>query len=375
MRILLCGGGTAGHVMPAIAISEIVEKHFKNSEIAFAGRSGGDENTAYLSTGKRLYTIDISGIKREISVDNIKSLLKVLKSSRNARNIIKDFKPDIIIGTGGYVCYPFLRQGQRLKIKTAIHESNVYPGLVTRMLGHKCDALMINLDGTRKYLTKTRKIFTVGNPTRTAFSALSKSEARSRLGIKNEEFFIVSFGGSLGAERINYEILKFIDRYVTKHRNIRCVHATGKAHFDKAQQFFPRLLENGCTSIILPYIKDMPTYLTAADLAITRSGAMTVSELSKSATPSILIPSPNVTANHQFFNAQYMQNLGAAILIEEKDLCYDTLVHAVSRLLSSKETLDQMSKSAYRAQPRSTEKNIINVIKEIQALNNRKCLH
>ena len=150
MRVLLCGGGTAGHVMPAIAMGEIIEKNFENTTVAFAGRCGGSENKAYEASERKLYTVEISGISRRLTINNIKSIFTALKAGRIANSIINEFKPDLIIGTGGYVCYPFIKQGQRLGIKTVIHESNVSPGLVTRMLGRKCDRIMLNLEGTRE---------------------------------------------------------------------------------------------------------------------------------------------------------------------------------------------------------------------------------
>ena len=149
MRVLLCGGGTAGHVMPAIAMGEIIERAFPGSEIAFGSRSGGAENKAYEASGHKLYTIDVCGMKRSFSINNIKSVFKALNSSRVAKRVIKDFNPDLIIGTGGYVCYPFIKAGVRLGIKTVLHESNVTPGLVTRLLCRKCDKVMLNHEETK----------------------------------------------------------------------------------------------------------------------------------------------------------------------------------------------------------------------------------
>ena len=365
MKVLLCGGGTAGHVMPAIAIAEIIEKNFPNSVIAFAGRKGGIENDAYKRTGHRLYEIEISGIKRSLSFNNIKTFIKVIKSGRIARGVIKEYKPDLIIGTGGYVCYPFIRQGQLLNIKTVIHESNVYPGLVTKLLSRRCKKVMLNLEGTRKYLRKTDNTIVVGNPIRSTFNTITKREARRLLGIKDRQILIVSFGGSLGSEVLNKTVCELIRQYTINNKSLVHIHSTGKANYSDIRSEYPDLFNHNENVKILPYIENIPTVLTAADIAITRSGAMTITELCRSRTASILIPSPNVTANHQLVNAQYMKKIGASSLIEEKELSCDSLKKEISKLLSSDDKLKSMADNAYRAYPKSTEKSIINAVNNV----------
>ena len=365
MKALLCGGGTAGHVMPAIAIAEILKKEFPNTTIAFAGRTNGSENKAYSDTGHALYTVDISGIPRSLNAKSIKALLKILKSGKRARDIIKEFEPDIIIGTGGYVCYPFLRQGQRLGIKTVMHESNVAPGLVTKILGPRCDKLLLNLEGTKKHLRKPENTLVVGNPLRKDFSSLTRSEAKRRLGIPETKKLVVSFGGSLGAEVLNTAMLSLMEEFIKKRNDVFHIHATGRAYFEKINSKNSDVFKKMRNIRLVPYIEDMPTVLRAADIAITRSGAMTVSEILKCATPSILIPSPNVTANHQYINAEYMQEKGASILIEEKDLTPERLRTEVSALLESGEKRSQMSACAKRIFTPDTDKEIAKAIREI----------
>ena len=365
MRVLLCGGGTAGHVMPAIAIAEIIEKNFKNSIIAFAGRENGDENKAYKETGHKLYTLKISGLSRSLSANSIKSIFRIIKSGRIARRIIKEFGPDMIIGTGGYVCYPFIRQGQRMNIKTIIHESNVYPGLVTKLLGKRCDMLLLNLEGTKKYLRGVKSTSVVGNPIRSGFSSISRAQARKRLGIGENETLIISFGGSLGASRLNEAVMDMINKYTLGNVKVRHIHSTGKKHFETAKEAFPNLYSTDSRVKIVPYIENMPLLLTAADLAITRSGAMTIAELCRSGTPSILIPSPNVTANHQYVNAKYLKDIGAAELIEEKELTADTLFYSVNTLLKNKNLRLKMAKRAQEAYPENTDRIIANLLKKL----------
>lgn len=358
MRFLLCGGGTAGHVMPAIAIAEIIEKEFENAEIAFAGRSNGDENRAYIKTGHRLYTTDISGIPRSISINSVKSIFKIIKSSRNAKRIIREFNPDMIIGTGGYVSFPFIRQGQRLGIRTAMHESNVSLGLVTRLLGPRCDLLLLNHDETKNHLKSCDNALTVGNPTRSRFSDMTKAEARRRLGIANGQILVVSFGGSLGSRRFNEIIPKIMRDEPKQCASIRHIHATGRVNYEEIKAKYPELTAKSALCRIVPYIEDMPTVLTAADIAITRSGAITVSEICESATPAILIPSPNVTANHQYLNAKYMKDKGAAQLIEEKELTQNRLSEALMTLVKNQKAREEMAARAASLYKKDTDEKI-----------------
>ncbi len=365
MRVLLCGGGTAGHVMPAIAIGEIIEEAFPHSVIAFAGRCDGDENRAYSESGHKLYTLDICGLHRSLSINNIKTVFKVLKSSRMSYDIIKDFKPDLIIGTGGYVCYPLIRQGQRLGIKTILHESNVSPGLVTKLLQKRCDAIMLNLEGTKAHLKKCKNTVVVGNPIRSQFGKITKSAARSRIGIKDGETLILSFGGSLGSDKLNCTVGEMITKYTAGKHRIKHIHASGKSRFENMKLEFPNLFKESSNATIVPYIDDMPTYLTAADIAITRSGAMTVSELCRSLTPAILIPSPNVTGNHQYANAAYLESIGAARLIEEKDVNSERLYQEILSLISSPERVKEMTRKMSLIKTVDTKKAIIQTVNEV----------
>lgn len=369
MKVLLCGGGTGGHVMPAIAIAEIIEKSFTDTEIAFAGRTGGAENEAYIKTGHKLYTVDIEGISRSLSIRNAVAVFKAIKSGRIARSVIMDFAPDLIIGTGGYVCYPFIRQGQRLKVKTLMHESNVSPGLVTRVLGPKCQRLLLNLEGTKDHLRKTDNTVIVGNPTRSGFDRITKVEAKRRLGIPQTKTVIVSFGGSLGAGVLNEAVLGFIKNYVIGSNRIYHIHATGRNYFDDIKKNHDDLFESKKNVKVIPYIEDMPTVLRAADIAITRSGAMTVSELAACGVPSILIPSPNVTANHQYYNAKYMEKRGAAILLEEKELTFEKLTNEVERLIRSDYAMHRMSVNARNLAKADTARLIAKAISEVSGVN------
>ena len=235
-----------------------------------------------------------------------------------------------------------------------MHESNIFPGLVTRILGKGCDKLLLNYEETKSYLKSTKNTVVVGNPIRRSFSLMSKEEARRRLGIRQDEIFIVSFGGSLGAEVMNEAIIDFINNYTISKKRIKHVHVAGRTHYDVLKKKHPDLFKKHTTVEIVPYIEDMPLYLSAADIAITRSGAMTISELCHSATPSILIPSPNVTSNHQYKNAKHLEKAGAAIVIEENDLNGKILYDTVSKLIDDTELMRKMSQRARSSYQKNT---------------------
>lgn len=330
MRLLLCGGGTAGHINPAIAIAEEMKRNDPNAQILFIGREGGKENEHVIKSGFKQKTLRVYGLKRSFTFENINRIKSAIKAKKEAEKIIRDFKPDVILGTGGYVCWPVLSAGRRLKIPTAIHESNIYPGLTTRMLSGKCDMVMLNHEETKKYLKPRVKSVTVGNPIRADFSKISPKAARARLGVTDEEILIVSFGGSIGAQRINEVIIEVIKEYSSVDPKIKHIHATGRAYYSETIRGLDKTSFEGCK--ILPYIDDMPSALLSADIVICRCGAMTISEIAAAGVCSILIPSPNVTNNHQFKNAELLKKHSAAIVLEEKNLSKESLIKLIKEL-------------------------------------------
>lgn len=337
MRILLTGGGTAGHINPAIAIAEVLREYDKKSEILFVGRVGGNENRLVKNSGLKLRTLHIRGIERKLTVENIKSLFLAIKSVSSAKRIIKDFNPDIIIGTGGYVSFPCLRGGIALKIPTVIHESNVLPGLVTRILAKKCSCVLVNMEGTKKYLSEKARVEVVGNPLRRGFNEMSRDEARRKLGLKKSDFFIVSFGGSIGAEKLNSTVIEVMKGYCARIPAVKHIHAAGARYYDALEMSEPELCRgiNGCR--LVGYIDNMPTLLRAADLVISRCGAMTLSEIAAVGRAAILIPSPNVADNHQYKNAKYLEERGAGIMIEERLLDAKALQSKIHSLRTDSE--------------------------------------
>ena len=336
MRIIFCGGGTAGHVTPAIAIAELMKQQGKADEILFIGREGGQENKAIEKCGFNLRTVKIEGFERKISFGAIRKISVAVKALREARKIIEDFSPDIVVGTGGYVSWPVLKSAQKLNIPTAIHESNASPGLVSRILSKKCDVVLLNLQGSEKEFNRTDNIKTVGNPVRRDFFTTSRESARRKLGIGKGEFLLSSFGGSGGSERINDTVAEFMLSYSAKQKNVRHIHSCGKKYYKSLKEKYPALFNQRigkCT--VMPYVEDMPTVLAASDLVISRCGAMTLSEICAVGVAAILIPSPNVTNNHQYKNAKLICESGAAIMLAEAELSADSLAEAVKKIESN----------------------------------------
>lgn len=265
--------------------------------------------------------VEIQGIRRSLSPSNLKTAYLAAVSPYRAKKILKDFQPDIAIGTGGYVCWPVLRAASMLGIPSAVHESNAVPGVATKMLAKYVDRIWLNFAETGEELKQKDKLLRVGNPLRGGFSALSYEEARAQLGIRPDEFFILSYGGSLGAEQVNHAVLRLMKEYSAVTPGVRHLHATGSIEHDDCLAEFRSLgLKETDAVRLTEYIYDMPVQMAAADVVISRSGAMTVSELSMKGKTSILIPSPNVTNQHQLKNAKVLADAGAAVLLEEKDL-------------------------------------------------------
>lgn len=341
MRVIVTGGGTSGHVNPALAIANTIRRNIPNSEIIYVGTSRGIENKLAPKEGYEVYHVDIQGIKRSFSLSNIKSLYLALTSPIKAKKLIRKFKPDIVIGTGGYVCWPIMKAAADMKIPTALHESNSIPGVAVKMLAKHVDRIFVNFESTvEKFPEEYRnKVMRVGNPLRADFLKLDYKGARESLGIdKKYSKFILSCGGSMGAEKINEAVLTFMRDYVKKHPEILHLHATGAIEYEASKKMFSDYGLDKCENIeLVEYIYDMPIRMAAADLVINRAGAMTLSELAMMKKTAILIPSPNVTDNHQYKNAHELEKATAAVLIEEKELDGKTLENAVDKLLFSED--------------------------------------
>lgn len=348
MHILFAGGGTAGHINPALAIAGYIREKHPDAHISYIGTPDKLESKLVPEKGYNFRTISVAGFQRKLSIENIgkniSAATKALTSSVTARKILKEIQPDVVVGTGGYVSGPVLREAAKMGIKTAIHEQNAFPGVTTKMLAPNVDAVMLAMPEAEKYLKLKKKPFITGNPVRQELLKISREEARAKLGLADDVPMLLSFGGSLGAMRIN-EAVSGLIKWHNGSDKFYHIHGTGKSGYS---DFIDSLKDvNLADKIdIREYISDMDVCMAAADLIICRAGAITLSELLACNKPSILIPSPYVAENHQFHNAMTLKRIGAAEIIEEKDLNDEKLIQVVSNLIENKPRLSGMSAAA-----------------------------
>ena len=350
MRVLIAAGGTAGHVNPALAIAGYIKQQQPDAVIAFVGRKEGMEYGLVTSHQYPFYHIEVQGIQRSLSpeniIRNIKSLWYLTSSGVKSRKILKEFNPDLVIGAGGYVSGPILLAAAKKGIRTAVHEQNAFPGITNKILAKHVDLVFAAMPDAVSKLGVQHKTIVTGNPVRLEIIERTREEARITLNIPANKTVIVSFGGSLGARRIN-QVVADLAKWHIENRNFLHIHATGSYGVKLFDELGTKLdILNSSKLRVKEYIKDMADCLAAADLVIARSGAITISELAAASRASILIPSPNVSENHQYFNALELSEAGAAVLIEEKDLTSEKLIEVVKELTTEPETLKIMGNKA-----------------------------
>lgn len=348
MHILFAGGGTAGHINPALAIAGYIREKHPDAHISYIGTPDKLEAKLVPEKGYNFRTISVAGFQRKLSIENIgkniSAVGKALTSSITARRILKEIQPDVVVGTGGYVSGPVLREAAKMGIKTTIHEQNAFPGVTTKMLAPNVDAVMLAMPEAEKYLKLKKKPYITGNPVRSELLKITREEARAKLGLDNDIPMLLSFGGSLGAMRINQAVSGLI-KWHNGSNKFYHIHGTGKSGYN---DFVASLKDVDLSDKIdvREYISDMDVCMAAADLIICRAGAITLSELLACGKPAILIPSPYVAENHQFHNAMTLKRIGAAEIIEEKDLTDEKLIQIVSNLIENKPRLNAMSAAA-----------------------------
>ncbi len=342
MKVIMTGGGTGGHIYPAIAIADEIRRRDPSADILFVGTERGMERDIIPRTPYPIRFVTVQGLDRRNLLKNIETLRVYRNGLRQSDVIMDTFRPDAVIGTGGYVCGPVVRSAHKKGIKTYIHEQNAFPGLANKMLSRYTDKVFMAFEEAEKYFHAKNPPITVGNPVRRAFAETDKAEARRKLGIPEKDFVILGFGGSLGAAVLNRE-LKNLSKELAGVPGIRIIFATGSRYFNDIMNKPHPEADN---IHYMEYINDMPAYLAACDLTITRSGALTVSEIAACGKPAIMIPSPNVTNNHQYYNAKVLADRGAAVLIEEKDLGPGVVESAVKKLEQDREKLRAMAEAS-----------------------------
>ena len=371
MRVLIACGGTGGHINPGLAIADIIKSKYPDAEFLFAGTPKGMESKLVPKAGYRLETIKVAGFQRKISFENIgrnaKAVAYLATSGKRAKEIIKNFTPDIAIGTGGYAAGPVIRKAAKMGIPTAIHEQNAYPGVTNKLLSKEVDFVMLTVIEALDFMDKSKFEYAVtGLPVRSNINAMSKAEARKKLGM-DDSFTILSFGGSLGAGCINDTMTETIKWHTKNNLRINHIHGYGGMGKDS----FPQAMKEAGIPLksnrlrITEYINDMDVCLAAADLVICRSGASTLAELEAAGKASILIPSPIVAGNHQYHNAMVLGKAGAAVVIEQKDVTNDKIVAEIENLYNSPDKVEIMSECAARLHLSDTNSRILAVIDKL----------
>ena len=351
MRVILTGGGTAGHINPAIAVAQKIKKEEPDAEILFIGTPNGMEAGLVKKAGFPFAGVEVMGLRRSLSPKNILHNVKAVRCAVSAgprcQKIMRDFRPDVVIGTGGYVSGPVVRKAAQMGIPTAIHEQNAYPGITNKILAKHADVVFLAVEKAKEHLPAGKRYLVVGNPIRESIIFKRKQEARAELGM-DDKLCIVSFGGSLGSVKLS-EIVADIMQWHKGHGDVNHIHAMGRL----GKEVFPKLLqERGIDPQQNPrldirdYIDNMDTCMAAADLVVCRAGAITLSELEAAGKASILVPSPNVTENHQYHNAMVLADHGAAIVIEEKNYDKQKLFDVLERFYRQPELLKEYARHA-----------------------------
>lgn len=372
MKYLLAGGGTAGHINPALAIAGHIKQNEPDAEFLFIGNRDGMEQRLVSQAGYRIESVVISGFKRGFTpsdiANNVRTVHRSFASRRTAKKLIREFDPDICIGTGGYVSGPVILAAADLGYPTVIHEQNAYPGITNKMLSRRVNKVMIAIADAEKHFDPKAEFVVTGNPVRIEILATKHSEAKKRLGLDDSRPIILSFGGSLGAKCINEAMTELIARSAVDGRYYH-IHGYGQQG-----KWMPDLLrEKGvdiekCDNIdVRQYIDDMNDCLAACDLVVSRAGAITLSEIQSKGRPAVLIPSPFVTENHQFHNAMSMVNKRAAMIIEQKELTGEKLIETVDSMLSDPVVLAEYRRNAQEMAITDANERIYKVIKDVLA--------
>jgi len=350
MRFILTCGGTAGHINPALAIAGRLRELMPDCEILFIGAEGKMETELVPREGYKMEALKITNISRGHSIEalrhNLNTLKNVALSTHEAKRIVRKFKPDVVIGTGGYVCYPVLTAAHELGIPTVVHESNAVPGLTTKLLAERVDRVMVGFADSREAYRHPEKVEVTGTPVRGEFASYSKAQAKKELGLDPDEPLVVSVWGSLGAAHMN-RIMGELITLLDARGEFRLIHSAGSMYFDgfmeKLEENAPDFARHGAD--VREYIYDMPRVMAAADLILCRAGASTLSELAYMGKPVILVPSPNVTNNHQEKNARVLEKAGGAKVFLEGEFDAQSLLDTVRELLGDEDKLAEMSEA------------------------------
>ena len=368
MRVIIAAAGTAGHINPGIAIANKIKQEEKDSEIIFLGTTRGLENDLVPKAGYKLKTIDAYGLSKEISISNLKKMIKTFKGVGEAKKIVKEFKPDIVIGTGGYICGAAVLAANKHNVPVVLHESNAFPGRAVKMAAKKVDKILVSFKDAESRIEKAKKIVYTGTPVKIEkkeYSINQKNEIIKSVGLSEIKPIILVFGGSQGAQKINEAIIGILTENLNK--NYQIMWATGPKQYEIIKEELNKSnlnVENIPNAKIVPYIYNMEEIMNISSVIVSRSGAMTITEISNLGKPSILIPLPNVSQDHQLYNAKVLENVGAAKIILNNELTKNNLNEAINSIVTNTEKIKVMGQNALKQASYNTQDKIYIEIKE-----------
>jgi len=365
MRIILTGGGTGGHIYPALALAKQIKEHHEDAEILYIGSDKGLEATIVPKAGISFESIEISGFKRSLSVENLKTIYRFFKAVKRSKSLIQRFSADAVIGTGGYVCGPVVYAASKLGIPTLIHEQNVIPGLTNKFLSRYVSRIAVSFSGSSQFFP-TDKVVVTGNPRATEVVKADPVKGRASLSIDKGKRLVLVVGGSRGARAINEAFMAAIPE-LEKQANTHFVYVTGDVHYDNVKKVLEKQERVPKNISVHPFIYNMPEVLAATELIINRAGASFLAEITSLGIPSILIPSPYVTNNHQEKNARWLEEHGAAVVLLEKELTASSLAVEIGNIINDRERLMSMKNSARQlGEPLAADKVYEEIIKIIR---------
>lgn len=369
MKVVIAAAGTGGHINPGLAIANKIKEEQKNSEIIFIGTSRGLENDLVPRAGYELKTIEAYGLPKKPTIQNIKKVIKTIKGYGQAKKIIKEFAPDIVIGTGGYICGATISSAHKLGIPTVLHESNAFPGKAIKMLAKKVDCVLVSFEDAIPRIKGAKKIIYTGTPTKITkkdYTIEQKKSMIKNIMLKPEMPIILVFGGSQGAQSINEAIIEIAKNKLNE--NYQIMWATGPKQYDLIKEELEKSninIEKIENTKIVPYIYNMEEIENVCDLVVARSGAMTITEISNLAKPSILIPLPNVSNDHQMHNAKVLEKIGAAKIITNDNLNGDILNRTIKSIVLDKKICKEMEDNAFKVSTKDVEEKIYNEIAKL----------
>ncbi len=370
MKVIFTCGGSGGHINPALAVAKLLRAKRPESEILFVGAVDGMEANLIPREGFRLETLTIASYQRKLTPSairhNVRTAVAIRRALRRADEIINEFQPDVILGTGGYASFPMLKQGTKRHVPTAVHESNAVPGLATRLVADRVDKILVSFEECRDAYRNRDRVEVVGMPVQEEFLYTRREDARRQLGMGDEPL-VVSAWGSLGAREMNRQIADFM-RLESKEKLWRHIHATGSFGWKWMPEYVREQgvdLAKNPQIVMQEYIYNMPVLMAAADLVISRAGASTLNEIAVAGTPCIIVPSPNVTNNHQEKNAAILESHGAAVVLHE-NTCNGTLLYKTAKeLLADMPRREQMRKSLRELAVLDSAQRIYQIITEL----------